>query len=591
KIEEFTRSTPEIVPLGNVSFSSRLPILSFLVKHPPSGKYLHYNFISALLNDIFGIQSRGGCACAGPYAQDLLGIDEVLAQRYEKILLENTSLDRSHLRRKEEHGNLDVLRPGFVRINLPFTASDEQVNFIFKSVKEVCKSGWKLLPQYIFNPETGEWKHYSNLVFKSRQWLQNISYSKGYFDPNLKSESFLLPSYDKMLWRGEDLFRESVKIGLRMNVPDQRVLFEGEAEELRWFLLPVEGQKYMRNNIETKTSSFRIPFTPLIYPLDDDILNARPNYVWSGNEFKNKQISFSNIKNDKLSSESELTNCLNGSCFVQRKTEDNVRDIFGISQAKPRWVSPPKSIFNPTVEALESFSMIQPDDKVLVCLSGGKDSLSLLHTLRQYQYYSRSKNLSFSLGAVTVDPLSTSYDPRPLIPYLKSLGIPYFYEEQDILKQAMGMDSLNSICSFCSRLKRGRIYASARREGYNVLAMGQHLDDLAESFLMSVFHNGREGDLRVIRPFIYVREKELRDFAESKKLPIIPENCPGCFESPKERHRVKQLLAQQEVLFPSLFWSLKRALVPLFSIGKTGLENSLFGKNCFANPAHRQFLY
>ncbi|RXG56077.1 tRNA 2-thiocytidine biosynthesis protein TtcA [Armadillidium vulgare] len=190
------------------------------------------------------------------------------------------------------------------------------------------------------------------------------------------------------------------------------------------------------------------------------------------------------------------------------------------------------------------FSMIQPDDKVLVCLSGGKDSLSLLHTLRQYQYYSRSKNLSFSLGAVTVDPLSTSYDPRPLIPYLKSLGIPYFYEEQDILKQAMGMDSLNSICSFCSRLKRGRIYASARREGYNVLAMGQHLDDLAESFLMSVFHNGRlrtmkasysvkEGDLRVIRPFIYVREKELRHFAESKKLPIIPENCPGCFESPK----------------------------------------------------------
>lgn len=81
-------------------------------------------------------------------------------------------------------------------------------------------------------------------------------------------------------------------------------------------------------------------------------------------------------------------------------------------------------------KALESFSMIQPDDKVLVCLSGGKDSLSLLHTLHQYQYYSRSKNLSFSLGAVTVDPLSTSYDPRPLIPYLKSLGIPYFYEEQ-----------------------------------------------------------------------------------------------------------------------------------------------------------------
>lgn len=90
-------------------------------------------------------------------------------------------------------------------------------------------------------------------------------------------------------------------------------------------------------------------------------------------------------------------------------------------------------------------------------------------------------------------------------------------------------------------MKRGRIYSSARANGYNVLAMGQHLDDLAESFLMSVFHNGRlrtmkanysvkEGDLRVIRPFVYVREKQLRQFAEKAKLPVIPENCPACFE-------------------------------------------------------------
>ena len=90
-------------------------------------------------------------------------------------------------------------------------------------------------------------------------------------------------------------------------------------------------------------------------------------------------------------------------------------------------------------------------------------------------------------------------------------------------------------------MKRGRIYSSARKNGYNVLAMGQHLDDLAESFLMSVFHNGRlrtmkanysvkEGDLRVIRPFVYVREKQLRQFAEKAKLPVIPENCPACFE-------------------------------------------------------------
>jgi hypothetical protein len=74
--------------------------------------------------------------------------------------------------------------------------------------------------------------------------------------------------------------------------------------------------------------------------------------------------------------------------------------------------------------------MIKDGDRILVCLSGGKDSLSLLHMLHQYQFYARSKGVSFTLGAATVDPGSNAYDPRPLIPYLKQLGVPYFYEEQ-----------------------------------------------------------------------------------------------------------------------------------------------------------------
>lgn len=119
----------------------------------------------------------------------------------------------------------------------------------------------------------------------------------------------------------------------------------------------------------------------------------------------------------------------------------------------------------------------------------------------------------------------------------------YKYLLIEILEQAASTEC-RSICSFCSRMKRGRLYSTARANGYNVLALGQHLDDLAESFLMSTFHNGRlrsmkahyainERDLRVIRPFVYVREKMLRQFAESKKLPVISENCPACFEAPK----------------------------------------------------------
>lgn len=120
---------------------------------------------------------------------------------------------------------------------------------------------------------------------------------------------------------------------------------------------------------------------------------------------------------------------------------------------------------------------------------------------------------------MTVDPQAKEYNPRPLVPYVKSLGLDYWIESDAIVERAGDCmsKSKQSICAFCSRMKRGMIYSCARREGYNVIAMGQHLDDLAESFVMSSFHNGAlrtmkanytidKGDLRVIRPFVYVRE-------------------------------------------------------------------------------------
>jgi len=121
--------------------------------------------------------------------------------------------------------------------------------------------------------------------------------------------------------------------------------------------------------------------------------------------------------------------------------------------------------------------MIKDGDKVLVCLSGGKDSLSLLHTMKQAQHVLAKEGISFTFGAVTVDPQHSGFDPRPLIPYLKSLGVPYFYEEQGIMDTALekGPETVSSICSFCSRMKRGRIYAAARQNGYNVLALGLKL--------------------------------------------------------------------------------------------------------------------
>ena len=178
------------------------------------------------------------------------------------------------------------------------------------------------------------------------------------------------------------------------------------------------------------------------------------------------------------------------------------------------------------------------------------------------------------IGAVTVDPQNEDYDPSILKEYFKKINVPYFYETDSIMKKAKQNLQNNSICSYCARMKRGIIYNCARREGYNVIALGQHLDDLAESFLMSVFHNGvlrtmkanytiDAGDLRVIRPLIYCREKLFKDFAIANNLPVIQENCPACFSSPKERQRMKVLLAQQENLFPNLFSSLQKSMMPL----------------------------
>ena len=130
------------------------------------------------------------------------------------------------------------------------------------------------------------------------------------------------------------------------------------------------------------------------------------------------------------------------------------------------------------------------------------------------------------------------------------------------------------MCAFCSRFKRGLLYSCCRIYKYNKLVLAQHLDDLAESFMMSALHNGQirtmkanykieAGDVSVIRPLVYIRETATRDFSQQSKLPIINENCPACFEQPKERDRVKKLLKQEESMVPGLFYNLRKAFLPL----------------------------
>jgi tRNA 2-thiocytidine biosynthesis protein TtcA len=162
---------------------------------------------------------------------------------------------------------------------------------------------------------------------------------------------------------------------------------------------------------------------------------------------------------------------------------------------------------------------------------------------------------------------------------LQQLGIPYFYREEPILERAREHLSGDSYCSWCARMKRGVMYSTARQEGYNVLALAQHLDDLAESFLMSAFHGGQlktmkahytvsDGDLRVIRPLVYVRERQTRDFAQAAGLPVIPDSCPACFSMPTQRQHMKDLLAAEERQNSGLFKSILSAIRPLMGIDR-----------------------
>lgn len=238
-------------------------------------------------------------------------------------------------------------------------------------------------------------------------------------------------------------------------------------------------------------------------------------------------------------------------------------------------VKPPKSLLRSVGRTLAHYRMIRDGDRILLGLSGGKDSLSLLHVLLHFQ---RHAPVHFDLAAVTIDPMSDSFSPAALKPYLAGLGVTYHYEQVPILELADTHMTHDSYCAFCARMKRGVMYKVAREKGYNVLALGQHLDDLAESFLMSAFHGGKlntmkahylndEGDIRIIRPLAGVRERQLRDFAESVSLPVIVENCPACFSMPTQREHMKQLLAGEEKLNPTLFRSLLSALRPLMAEG------------------------
>ncbi len=231
-------------------------------------------------------------------------------------------------------------------------------------------------------------------------------------------------------------------------------------------------------------------------------------------------------------------------------------------------------------EAIKDFDLIREGDRILVALSGGKDSMTLLHLLHDLQ---KRAPIRFQLAAATIDPQMPGYDPTPLAHWVSGLGISHFLQSYSIGRYAHGSLKGNSLCSFCSRMRRGKLQGIARERGYNVIALGHHLDDAAETFLMNSFFGGKlrsmraaykndDGDLRIIRPLIYSRESDAAENVRQAELPLVADNCPACDARPSQRIAMKALLQNLQKDHPQLFGSLKATLKPLLSSADEAAE-------------------
>jgi tRNA 2-thiocytidine biosynthesis protein TtcA len=209
-------------------------------------------------------------------------------------------------------------------------------------------------------------------------------------------------------------------------------------------------------------------------------------------------------------------------------------------------------------KAIEDYAMIAEGDRVMVCLSGGKDSYTLLDVLLSLQ---RSAPIQFDLVAVNLDQKQPGFPARVLPDYLGALGVPFEILEQDtysVVKRVVPEG--RTMCGLCSRLRRGRLYRYAAENGITKIALGHHRDDIVETLFLNLFFGGRmksmppkllSEDSRhvVIRPLAYVPEREIDRYARAREFPIIP--CKLCGSQDNlQRVAVKRMLAEWEREFP-----------------------------------------
>lgn len=219
-------------------------------------------------------------------------------------------------------------------------------------------------------------------------------------------------------------------------------------------------------------------------------------------------------------------------------------------------------------QAIEDFAMIEDKDRVMVCLSGGKDSYALLDILLSLRKHAP---VDFELIAVNLDQKQPGFPEHILPQYLEALGVPYRIVERDtysIVKRVIPEGK--TTCSLCSRLRRGILYGTAEELGATKIALGHHRDDILETLFLNMFYGGTlkgmppkllsdDGKHIVIRPLAYCREKDLEAYAKIKAFPIIPCNLCGS-QANLQRQAIKEMMKAWDKQFPGRLETMFRAL-------------------------------